>query len=197
MSSVELLASACRALSEVLAEITCSSLYMSKAMYVEDQADFYNMAVKGFVSDSADPFLLLKAVNKIEAEYGRDRSKEIRFGPRPLDIDIEEFGTSSYRIKSHPTWLPKNNTEKVLRTIIEQVIKEENNFNLSKFNDHLAATMACKASIKGNTRITINDMESIINQLRECNNPFNCPHGRPTIIEFTIYELEKMFKRSI
>ena len=114
-----------------------------------------------------------------------------------LNIDIEEFGTSSYRIKSHPTWLPKNNTEKVLRTIIEQVIKEENNFNLSKFNDHLAATMACKASIKGNTRITINDMESIINQLRECNNPFNCPHGRPTIIEFTIYELEKMFKRSI
>ena len=92
MSSVELLASACRALSAVLEGMSCSSLYMSKAMYVEDQADFYNMAVKGFVSDSTDPFLLLKAVNKIEAEYGRDRSKEIRFGPRPLDIDIEEFG---------------------------------------------------------------------------------------------------------
>ena len=46
-------------------------------------------------------------------------------------------------------------------------------------------------------RITIEDMESLINQLRQCNNPFNCPHGRPAIIEFTKYELEKMFKRSI
>ena len=114
-----------------------------------------------------------------------------------LNIEIEEFGTNSYRITSHPTWFPKNKGEQVVRNIFEQIIKEENNFNLAKFNDHLAATMACKASIKGNTRITIEDMESILNQLRVCNNPFNCPHGRPTIIEFTTYELEKMFKRSI
>ena len=114
-----------------------------------------------------------------------------------LNIDIEEFGTNSYRITSHPTWFPKSTTDKVIRNIFEQVIKEEKDFNLAKFNNHLAATMACKASVKGNTRITINDMESIINQLRECNNPFNCPHGRPTIIEFTTYELEKMFKRSV
>ena len=54
-----------------------------------------------------------------------------------------------------------------------------------------------EASVKANTRITIEDMESLISQLRLCKNPFNCPHGRPVIIEFTIYELEKMFKRSI
>lgn len=114
-----------------------------------------------------------------------------------LNIEIEEFGTNSYRITSHPTWFPKTNPDKVIRNIIEQIIKEEQNFNLEKFNDHLAATIACKASIKANTRITIEDMESIINQLRRCQNPFNCPHGRPTIIEFTKYELEKMFKRSI
>ena len=116
---------------------------------------------------------------------------------KSLNIDIEEFGTNSYRISSHPTWFPRNNPDKVMMHILEQVIKEEKNFELSKFHDHLAATMACKASVKGNTRITIHDMESIINQLRDCDNPFNCPHGRPTIIEFTIYELEKMFKRSV
>lgn len=114
-----------------------------------------------------------------------------------MNINIEEFGDRTFRISSHPTWFPKNNPDKVLKNIIEQIIKEEKNFNLTKFNDHLAATMACKASVKGNTRITIEDMESIINQLRNCTNPFNCPHGRPTIIEFTTYELEKMFKRSI
>ena len=114
-----------------------------------------------------------------------------------MNINIEEFGDRTFRISSHPTWFPKNNPDKVLKNIIEQIIKEEKNFNLTKFNDHLAATMACKASVKGNTRITIEDMESIINQLRNCTNPFNCPHGRPTIIEFTTYELEKMFKRSM
>lgn len=114
-----------------------------------------------------------------------------------LNIKVEEFGSNSFRITTHPTWFPKNNAEGVIRSIFEQIIKEEKNFNLAKFNDHLAATIACKASIKANTRITTEDMESIISQLRSCNNPFNCPHGRPTIIEFTIYELEKMFKRSI
>ena len=57
--------------------------------------------------------------------------------------------------------------------------------------------VSCKMSIKANTNITIEGMESIINQLRGCKNPYNCPHGRPTIINFSIYELEKMFKRSI
>ncbi|MEE3342664.1 MAG: DNA mismatch repair endonuclease MutL [Bacilli bacterium] len=116
---------------------------------------------------------------------------------RDLNIDIEEFGSMSYRITAHPTWFPRNNPDKVMRHVFEQVIREEKNFDLCKFHDHLAATMACKASVKGNTRITIKDMESIIDQLRKCDNPFNCPHGRPTIIEFTIYELEKMFKRSV
>ena len=114
-----------------------------------------------------------------------------------LNITLEEFGQSSFRITSHPNWFNRSDPNKIIRSIIEAIIKEEKNFNLAKFNEHLAATIACKASIKANTRITIEDMESIISQLRLCNNPFNCPHGRPVIIEFTIYELEKMFKRSI
>ena len=104
-----------------------------------------------------------------------------------LNITLEEFGQSSFRIISHPNWFNRSDPNKIIRSIIEAIIKEEKNFNLAKFNEHLAATIACKASIKANTRITIEDMESIISQLRLCNNPFNCPHGRPVIIEFTIY----------
>ncbi len=114
-----------------------------------------------------------------------------------LNIEIEEFGTTSFRVTSHPTWFPKDNAEGILKRIMEQIVRDESNFDLAKFRDHLAATIACKASVKANTRITHEDMESIISQLKQCNNPFNCPHGRPTIIEFTIYELEKMFKRSL
>ena len=85
----------------------------------------------------------------------------------------------------------------MIRGMIEQVIKDGDHFDFTKFNKSLAAMMACKASVKGNTRITLDVMESIIKELRKCNNPFNCPHGRPTIITYTKYELEKLFKRQL
>lgn len=92
MSSVELLQRACFELKSLLENPSFSSVYRTKAMYVTDQNDFYNMAVVGFVHDELSPHELLKQINSIEAKYGRDRSKEIRFGPRSLDIDIELFG---------------------------------------------------------------------------------------------------------
>ena len=116
---------------------------------------------------------------------------------RDIDIDIEEFGNSSIRILTHPAWLPVNNEEEAIRKIIDLVISEKKDFSVGKFNDRLAMTISCKMSIKANTNISIKEMESLINDLRKCDNPFNCPHGRPTVIHFSIYELEKMFKRSI
>ena len=114
-----------------------------------------------------------------------------------LNIEIEEFGSNSFRIISHPTWFPKGHEEEIVRRILEEIITKGKDFNLAKFNDNLAKLISCKMSIKANTRITTEAQEEIINKLRKCDNPFNCPHGRPTIIHFTTYELEKMFKRSI
>ena len=91
-SSIELLSNACKKLSSVLESMVCSSIYITKAQIVTDQDDFYNMVVKGFVPDSMTPYELLEIIHSIEAEGGRNRAKEIRFGPRSLDIDIEEFG---------------------------------------------------------------------------------------------------------
>lgn len=91
-SSMELLSIACEKLKSVLESVVCSSVYITKARYVTNQDDFYNMVVKGYVSDSMSPYDLLNIIHEIEAEGGRNREKEIRFGPRSLDIDIEEFG---------------------------------------------------------------------------------------------------------
>lgn len=99
MSPLQLLQEACRDLSGCLAEPSFSSVYRTKAMYVEDQDDFYNMCVLGFVADDMLPHQLLKIVNQIEAKFGRDRQKEIRFGARSLDIDIELFGCESVNEK--------------------------------------------------------------------------------------------------
>lgn len=113
------------------------------------------------------------------------------------DIDIEEFGSDSFRILSHPVWLPKGSEEEAIRKIIDLVIHKEKDFSIGKFNDRLAMTISCKMSIKANTNISLEEMEHLIKDLQKCDNPFHCPHGRPTIIHFSIYELEKMFKRSI
>lgn len=96
LDSLHILAAACNELKNLFApyaeKMIISSVYRTKALYVTDQSDFYNMAVYCFVSDSCTPHSLLEKIHVIEARYGRDRSREIRFGPRPLDIDIELFG---------------------------------------------------------------------------------------------------------
>ncbi len=113
-----------------------------------------------------------------------------------MNFDIEPFGINSIIVKAHPTWIPKNNEVESIKKVIEMVIEKEKNFDLAKFRNHVAATMACKMSIKANDLITLKEMENLINDLRKCNNPFNCPHGRPTIIYYSKEELEKLFKRS-
>lgn len=115
---------------------------------------------------------------------------------KSLGFDIEEFGVNSIIIKSHPTWIPKDNENEAIKKILEIIINKEKNFSIEKFNDHVSATMACKMSIKANTNITIDEMQNLIDDLRKCDNPFNCPHGRPTTIYYSKYDLEKLFKRS-
>lgn len=114
-----------------------------------------------------------------------------------LNIKIEEFGISSFRVLSHPTWFKSGYEEETMQKIIELILSKGTDFTLEKFNDNLAKMVSCKMSIKANTYIDKPSMESLISDLRKCKNPYNCPHGRPAIIHFSIYELEKMFKRSI
>ena len=114
-----------------------------------------------------------------------------------LNITYEEFGTSSIRITSHPTWFTEGKEVEIVEGIIEMILNKGKDFSISKFRDSLAKMVACKMSIKANTYIDKPSMESLINDLRKCKNPYNCPHGRPAIIHFSIYELEKMFHRSI
>ena len=89
---LELLAAAGEELCLLMENVHFSSVYKTPAMYVTDQEDFYNAAAVGYVADDTDAFDFLKKINQIEAKYGRDRDREIRFGPRSLDIDIELFG---------------------------------------------------------------------------------------------------------
>ncbi len=114
-----------------------------------------------------------------------------------LGFVIEEFGYNTFLVKEHPSWLREGYEEESIRKIFDLIIEKGTNFDRVKFNEHLAITLACKMSIKANMHISIEAMEELLKELVLCDNPYNCPHGRPTIIKFTIYELEKMFKRAM
>ena len=113
-----------------------------------------------------------------------------------LGIGYEEFGFNTLMIRSVPVWLSSTNLEHSIRHICDILI-EEKEFNLEKFRDKVAASCACKASIRANDNITLKDMEILIDRLRECENPFTCAHGRPCIITYTRYDLDKLFKRAL
>ena len=111
-----------------------------------------------------------------------------------MGFAYEDFGFNTLLIRSHPSWIKKEYTNETIRKIIEVII-EHKDFNKEKFNERIAITLACKMSIKANEHISHEEMNVLLERLRNTNNPFTCPHGRPTVITYTIYELEKMFKR--
>lgn len=115
---------------------------------------------------------------------------------RNMNFDVDEFGINSIIVKSHPTWLPKGYEKDATFKIMETLLSVEKDFSIEKFNEKVATMMACKLAIKANENITELEMEQLLQDLRNCENPFNCPHGRPTIIFYSNYDLEKLFKRS-
>lgn len=113
-----------------------------------------------------------------------------------MGFEIEEFGINTFIVRVHPTWLPTYMAEEAIRKIINIVIEKES-FDYGKFIEHVAITLACKMSIKANDFITMEDIEILLENLRNTKNPFTCPHGRPTIISYSKYDLEKLFKRAV
>lgn len=108
----------------------------------------------------------------------------------------EEFGENTIIIRSYPSWIPDNIAEESIRKVID-IISTKENFDFDQFVWRMAATIACRMSIKANDYLSYEEQVWLLDNLRYCENPFTCPHGRPTIITYTKYELEKLFKRVI
>lgn len=112
-----------------------------------------------------------------------------------IGISIEPFGLNTIKIDSIPLFVKENNEEVYIEELINQVITKEK-IDLDSLRKHVISTFACKASIKANHKLSLIEMEDVIKSLFECDNPTCCPHGRPTIVHFSKYDIEKMFKRS-
>ncbi|MEQ6029592.1 DNA mismatch repair endonuclease MutL [Staphylococcus saccharolyticus] len=111
-----------------------------------------------------------------------------------VGVHLEHFGGHDYIVNSYPVWFPKREAEETIKDMIELVLKHKK-VDVRKMREDAAIMMSCKKSIKANHYLKNNEMADLIDQLREAEDPFTCPHGRPIIINFSNYELEKLFKR--
>ena len=111
-------------------------------------------------------------------------------------FDVDSFGENTLLIRSHPSWIPEDRSEEIIRKIVD-IIVEKGKFDFDQFIWRIAATTACRMSVMAGDYISKEDQEWILENIRYCDNPFTCPHGRPSIITYTKYELEKLFKRQL
>lgn len=113
-----------------------------------------------------------------------------------IGFQIESFGGQDYAVRAVPSDLYTLDSEDVLMGIVDNLSNETGKMVPDIINEKIAS-MSCKAAVKGNSKLSYEEADKLIEQLLQLDNPYNCPHGRPTIISMSKYELEKKFKRII
>ncbi len=113
-----------------------------------------------------------------------------------VGIYLELFGEHRYIVRNLPMWMKNINENIFVDEMIQMVIKK-NSLDVVEMQEHAIATLSCKASLKANTYLSQFDMQVIFDNLMRCDNPYVCPHGRPTLLFYSEYELEKLFKRVV
>ena len=133
----------------------------------------------------------------IVIDFPQDDVLRIKENPDVLEnvgIHLEDFGNNSMIVRAHPTWFPKGEEESIIREMID-IFLETGKVSVAKFREDTAIMMSCKKSIKANHYLDDRQARALLQDLRECENPFNCPHGRPVLIQFSNTDMERMFKR--
>lgn len=137
------------------------------------------------------PPIVLRLSGREEAAYQQFSDVFAAMG-----YEIEDFGGGAYAIRAVPTELFGQSADSLLREIIEEIISERVSGTpravISK-----VASMSCKAAVKGNSRLSEPEARALIRELLTLENPFHCPHGRPTMIIMSQYEMDRKFRRIV
>lgn len=115
---------------------------------------------------------------------------------KSLGYEIEEFGGSEYKVTGIPAGLPKMDYKQLLIDVLDGLSEENANKEPDIITEKVAS-MSCKAAVKGNNRLSFSEAFELMDELMKAENPYNCPHGRPTLIMMSKYEIEKKFKRIV
>ena len=159
-----------------------------KVLYEQTMAAF---AVRSQTSQMLDPPVILTLSVKEEAAFARykDVFSQMGFG-------IEPFGGREYAVRQVPDNLFSIAQKDLLMEMLGD-LSEETHPEGSKLIYERVASLSCKAAVKGNQTLSDEEADQLIDQLLHLDNPYACPHGRPTIISMSRHELEKKFKRIV
>ena len=113
-----------------------------------------------------------------------------------MGYEISYLGGRDYSVSAVPTDLPEIGKKELLLEMLDD-LTEETGMTTADSIYYKIASMSCKAAVKGNNRISLMEADALIDELLSLDNPYACPHGRPTIISMSKYELEKKFKRIV
>lgn len=112
-----------------------------------------------------------------------------------IGLKFESFGLNAWKVVQVPSWLSEADEKEYIDQLLEQALHGDK-VDVAKLRTHAIATMSCKASVRANDYLDQKEMQYLLDTLFTCDNPTCCPHGRPTIVHFTRYQLERLFKRT-
>ncbi len=170
----------------------------SDSFYIIDQHAaqervFYERLVGGYeASEKVRQTILVPLM--INVDYSQlENSNEWINTLTEMGFTIEEFGGNTFRITEIPMFMEIGEADAFLKEFIANL--KDNNTMRNTVVINKLITMSCKAAIKAHDKLSLNEMRALLKDLAECRNPFSCPHGRPTAIKLTNYDIEKLFKR--
>lgn len=111
-----------------------------------------------------------------------------------VGVFLSEYGENQFILREHPIWMAEEEIESGIYEMCDMLLLTKE-VSIKKYRAELAIMMSCKRSIKANHRIDDHSARQLLYQLSQCDNPYNCPHGRPVLVHFTKSDMEKMFRR--
>ncbi|WP_156008049.1 DNA mismatch repair endonuclease MutL [Streptococcus ruminantium] len=111
-----------------------------------------------------------------------------------VGIHLEEYGSNQFILREHPIWMKEEEIESGIYEICDMLLLTDQ-VSIKQYRAELAIMMSCKRSIKANHALDDYSARDLLRQLSHCQNPYNCPHGRPVLVHFSTSDMEKMFRR--
>ncbi|MDF9841039.1 MULTISPECIES: DNA mismatch repair endonuclease MutL [unclassified Paenibacillus] len=170
-----------------------SGLYLIDQHAAHERINYEYYYEKFGRPEDASQELLLPITLEFTPSESRQLSERLHWFEK-AGVYLEHFGGQTFLVRSLPYWFPEGEEKALVEEMAEWVLSERS-IDLAKLREKSSILCSCKASIKANQKLTEPEVDALLSRLAACKQPYTCPHGRPIVVSFSAYDLEKLFKR--